>query len=145
VLDEVRPREPHVVEAQETIVFTFSWPYIPVDEAAARSSHREELVRLRGLLLEDIADDYLSGVVEIDRGRTVTGCRSTLGTDPRDATVSFALGPRKIAYGQEAEALRNWAVQVRRHAREERERYARRRQELRRLREELARRRGPAA
>jgi hypothetical protein len=143
LLDEMRPRKPRVVEAGGVLVFTFTWPYIPVDEAVARTPLRGRLARLRGLLLEDITG-YLTEIVETDRERTVTSSVPTLGDDPRLASVSFTLGARKAGYGDEAEALRNWAGQLRRQAREQRRRHRTRRQELRRIREELAQRRRPA-
>ena len=136
VLDDTRPTEPRAVEDGIILVFTFVWPLTPADELLTASGHDEGLVRFRAEFLRIIAPS-LAGLVELDLRREVNSSAPSLGGDPRYVSISFALGPRKSLDKETMTALRNWGVQRRRKARDERSALRGRREELRRLREEV--------
>jgi hypothetical protein len=136
VLDDTRPTEARALEDENLLIFTFLWPLRPADEVIIASGHDEGLAKFRAEFLRIIAPS-LANLVELDLHREVTSSAPSLGDDTRHASVSFALGPRKSLDRETVEALRNWGVQRRRKARDERSALSGRREELRQLRAEI--------
>jgi hypothetical protein len=136
VLDDTRPTDARVVEDGDILVFTFVWPLTPADELLTASGRDEGLAKFRAQFLRIVAPS-LAGLVELDLNREVDNSAPSLGGDPRYVSISFALGPRKSLDRETVEALRNWGVQRRRKARDERSALSGRREELRQLREEI--------
>jgi hypothetical protein len=139
-LDDVRPVESRVIEDGDVVIFAFTWPLSRADEVILAAGHGAQVTEFRSELLQMIAPS-LAELVELDLGRQVAGSQSTLAEDPRHVMVTFALGAPKGTDPEAAEALQNWARQLRRNADAQRRRYRKRREELRRLREELIRQR----
>jgi hypothetical protein len=136
VLDDTRPTEARALDEGDLLIFTFVWPLRPADELLIASGRDEGLATFRAEFLRIIAPS-LANLVELDLHREVTSSAPSLGDDTRHASFSFALGARKSLDRETMEALRNWGVQRRRKARDERSALSGRREELRRLHEEI--------
>jgi hypothetical protein len=122
------------------VIFTFTWPLVPAEELLSISSRSALLTSLRSEILRAITPS-LTELVELQLRRLVSGSLPTVADDPRYAMVTFALGAPRGIDQESAEALRNWARQLRLNAGRQRRLYKERREELRRRREEMARRR----
>jgi hypothetical protein len=136
VLDDTRPTGSRAIEDGDVVIFAFSWPLNGADEVLVSSGRDEQLSIFRSEFLRIITPS-LSGLVELDLRREVTSSLPVLGDDPRDVTITFALGIRKGQDPEATEALKNWSRQLRRKARGERLRLRSRREELRLLREQI--------
>jgi Na+-translocating membrane potential-generating system (MpsC) len=136
VLYDVRPDDPRIRFADDQLSFSFQGGLTPADEALLERGKGEELRLFREAFFETIADQ-LGAVVGSLTHSPVTFFSIAFDAETRTTNCYFTLGNDPDSVREQRRAVLNWSEQVRRNARELRQRHRDTREAHARLRDLL--------